>query len=138
MLRQLMLYPQKNFRFIRPVHVHLKTDKLDYLGSPSQRFFFSFFSYKTALGSGIGTSSVFCLSFSFSNSVFGLPKLEIHNNFCLTAVLFVAFSVGSISMLDGVLFRIVGSFVISGIWQSKFSNLTVLSFQKSRAVFMDF
>ena len=37
-----MLYPPKNFRFIRPVHVHLKTDKLDYLGWPmTDQFFFN-------------------------------------------------------------------------------------------------
>ena len=29
-----MLYLQKNFRFIRPVHLLLKTDKLDYLRWP--------------------------------------------------------------------------------------------------------
>ena len=29
-----MLYPKKNFRFIRHVHVHLKMNKLDYLQSP--------------------------------------------------------------------------------------------------------
>ena len=29
MLTYLILYPKNNFRFIRPVHVHLKTDKLD-------------------------------------------------------------------------------------------------------------
>ena len=29
-----MLYPQIFFRFIRPVHVHLKTDKWDYLRWP--------------------------------------------------------------------------------------------------------
>ncbi len=38
-----MLYPQKNFRFIRPVHVLLKTDKWDYLRWPmtDQNFFFN-------------------------------------------------------------------------------------------------
>ena len=29
-----MLYLKKKFRFIWPVHVHLKTDKLDYLRWP--------------------------------------------------------------------------------------------------------
>ena len=29
-----MLYPQKFFKFIRPVHVHLKMDKWDYLRWP--------------------------------------------------------------------------------------------------------
>ena len=29
MLRWLILYPKNIFRFIRPVHVHLKTDKVD-------------------------------------------------------------------------------------------------------------
>ena len=29
MLRQLILYPKNIFRFIRPVHVHLKMDKVD-------------------------------------------------------------------------------------------------------------
>ena len=29
-----MFYHPKNFRFIRPVHVHLKTDRLDYPLSP--------------------------------------------------------------------------------------------------------
>jgi hypothetical protein len=37
-----MLCPRKNFRFIRPVHVHLKTDKLDYLRWPkTDQFFFN-------------------------------------------------------------------------------------------------
>ena len=30
-----MLYPKNLFRFIWPVHVDLKTDKLDYLRSPT-------------------------------------------------------------------------------------------------------
>ena len=37
-----MLYPKKNFRFIRHVHVLLKTDKWDYLRWPmTDQFFFS-------------------------------------------------------------------------------------------------
>ena len=38
-----MLYPQNFFRFIRPVHAHLKTDKWDYLRWPmtDQKFFFN-------------------------------------------------------------------------------------------------
>ena len=44
-----MSYPKHFYGFILPVHVHLKTDKLDYLGSPS--FYFVFFSFKTASSS---------------------------------------------------------------------------------------
>ena len=36
-----MLYPKKKFRFIWPVHVHLKMDKLDYLRWPMPDFFFN-------------------------------------------------------------------------------------------------
>ena len=37
-----MLYPPKKIRFIRPVHVYLKTDKLDYLRCPmTDQFFFN-------------------------------------------------------------------------------------------------
>ena len=38
-----MLYPQKIFKFIRPLHVLLKTDKLEYLRWPmtDQKFFFN-------------------------------------------------------------------------------------------------
>ena len=44
-----MLYSFKKFGFIRPVHVHLKTDKLDYLQSPSQQFFFSIFQLQNSI-----------------------------------------------------------------------------------------
>ena len=38
----MLRYPKSIFRFIRPVHVHLKTDKWDYLRWPmtDQNFFF--------------------------------------------------------------------------------------------------
>ena len=35
MLRWLVSYPKSIFRFIRPVHVHLKMDNVDYLKKPS-------------------------------------------------------------------------------------------------------
>ena len=36
----MILYPKNIFRFIRSVHVHLKTDNVDYLKKPSWFFFF--------------------------------------------------------------------------------------------------
>ena len=43
MLRKLILYPKNIFRFIRPVHVHLKTDKVDLKKKPPRNFFFCIF-----------------------------------------------------------------------------------------------
>ena len=43
MLRQLISYPKNIFRFIRPVHVHLKTDKVDLKKKPPRKFFFLHF-----------------------------------------------------------------------------------------------
>jgi hypothetical protein len=43
MLRKLILYPKNIFRFIRPVHVHLKTDKVDLKKKPPRIFFFYIF-----------------------------------------------------------------------------------------------
>ena len=43
MLRYLISYPKNIFRFIRPVHVHLKTDKVDLKKKPPRIFFFCIF-----------------------------------------------------------------------------------------------
>ena len=44
MLRQLISYPKTIFRFIRPVHVHLKTDKVDLKKkTPRKNNFLKFF-----------------------------------------------------------------------------------------------
>ena len=43
MLRYLISYPKNIFRFIRPVHVHLKTDKVDFKKKPPRFFFFLHF-----------------------------------------------------------------------------------------------
>jgi hypothetical protein len=60
---------QKYFQISRPVHVIFKMDKLDYLPSPKTKFFLKVFSsldnVLAALGSGIGTCSVFLHSFPF-------------------------------------------------------------------------
>ena len=40
MLRYLILYPKNIFRFLLFVHVHLKTDNVDYLKKPSWKSFF--------------------------------------------------------------------------------------------------
>ena len=46
-----MLYPKKKIRFIRPVHVLLKTDKLEYLRwtMTNQKFFFNVLALKNIL-----------------------------------------------------------------------------------------
>ena len=68
-----LLTPQ--FFFLGPVHLHPKTDKWDYLRSPimKKKSFLVLTSGKLleALGSEIGTGSIFCLSFSLSNRVIG-------------------------------------------------------------------
>ena len=55
--------------FLGPVHLHPKTDKWDYLRSPSIEFFLFLVltaeKFLEALGSGSGTGSIFCLSFLF-------------------------------------------------------------------------
>ena len=61
-------------KILGPVHLHPKTDKWDYLRSPIMKKKKSFFvltsgKFLEALGSGIGTGSIFCLSFSLSNRV---------------------------------------------------------------------
>merc|ERR1712051_520741 len=65
--------------FLGPVHLHSKTDKWDYLRSPimKKKYFLVLTSGKflEALGSGIGTGSIFCLSFSLSNRV---QRLKLH------------------------------------------------------------
>ena len=43
MLRYLISYPKNIFRFIRPVHVHLKTDKVDLKKKPARKFIFLHF-----------------------------------------------------------------------------------------------
>ena len=57
-----------------PIHLHPESDKWDYLLSPimKKKSFLVFTSGKflEALGSGIGTGSIFCLSFSLSNRVY--------------------------------------------------------------------
>ena len=37
------LYSKNIFRFIRPVHVHLKTDKVDLKKNTVKKFYFAFF-----------------------------------------------------------------------------------------------
>jgi hypothetical protein len=76
-------------KFLGPVHLHPKTDKWDYLRSPimKKKMFLVLTSGKflEALGSGIGTGSIFCLSFSLSNRVhyIGPKKTFQHfSNFC--------------------------------------------------------
>ena len=72
-------------KFLVPVHLHPKTDKWDYLRSPIMKFFsilvLTLGKFLEALGSGIGTGSIFCLSFSLSNRVQSPLNL---NHFCLT------------------------------------------------------
>ena len=59
-------------KILGPVHLHPKTDIWDYLQSPimKKKMFLVFTSGKflEALGSGIGTGSIFCLSCSLSNN----------------------------------------------------------------------
>ena len=56
-----------------PVHLLPKTNKWDYLRSPFIDFFLFLVltsgKFLEALGSGIGTGSIFCLSFLLSNNV---------------------------------------------------------------------
>ena len=70
--QQNTISPQKN-RPLGPVHLDWKSDKLDYLRSPSQqKKNFIFLASKKLLAplrSGIGTCSVFCHSFSVSPNV---------------------------------------------------------------------
>ena len=60
-------------KILGPVHLHPKMDKWDYLRSPimKKKLFLVLTSGKflEALGSEIGTGSIFCLSFSLSNRV---------------------------------------------------------------------
>ena len=42
-LRQLILYSKNIFRFIRPIHVHFKTDKVDFKKSPREKKIAKFF-----------------------------------------------------------------------------------------------
>ena len=59
-----MLYPNFFFRFIWPVHVHLKTDKLDYLRWPmTDQIFFNVVALENfllALTREIGDGPCFC------------------------------------------------------------------------------
>ena len=63
----------QHLTFLGPVHLHSKTNKWDYLLSPimKKKMFLVLTSGKflEALGSGIVTGSIFCLSFSLSNNV---------------------------------------------------------------------
>ena len=76
-----MSYPEKKIGYIRPVHVHLKTDKLDYLRSPSyqKKQFCSLASRKllAALGSGILTCSLFKSALSLHG--YSLLPFEAYN-----------------------------------------------------------
>ena len=60
-------------KFLGPVHLHPKMDKRDYLRSPIMKkkliLVLTFGKFLEALGSGIGTGSIFCLSFTLSNRV---------------------------------------------------------------------
>ena len=61
-------------KILGPVHLHPKMDKWDYLRSPimkKKKMFLVLTSGKflEPLGSGIGSGSIFCLSFSLSNRV---------------------------------------------------------------------
>ena len=66
-------------KILGPVHLHPKTDKWDYLRSPimKKKSFLVLTSgnFLEALGSRIGTGSIFCLSFSLSNRVCTLEKI---------------------------------------------------------------
>ena len=73
-------------KILGPVHLHPKTDEWDYLRSPIMKKKISYLvltlgKFLEALGSGIGTGSIFCLSFSLSNRVQSPLNL---NHFCLT------------------------------------------------------
>ena len=73
MLRYLMAYPKKNFRYLGPYMWF--SNRINWIISEVQAskiFFFIFLASKqlpAALGNGIGTGSVFCLSFSFLHNV---------------------------------------------------------------------
>ena len=74
-----MLYPPKLFRFIRPVHVLLKTDKWDYLRWPmtDQIFFFNVLALENilvALTREIGDGPCFLyIKFSWIGVVAHMP-----------------------------------------------------------------
>ena len=67
---QLETFQRKN---LGPVHLLPKMDKWDYLRSPIIDFFLFLVlasgKFLEALGSEIGTYSIFCYSFSLSNNV---------------------------------------------------------------------
>ena len=71
-------------KILGPVHLHPKTDKWDYLRSPimKKKSFLGLTSGKflEALGSGVGTGSIFCLSFSLSNRV-GIHPIAAKSSF---------------------------------------------------------
>ena len=64
-------------KLLGPVHLHPKTDKWDYLRSPIMKKILVLTSGKfpEALGSGIRTGSIFCLSFSLLNRVYTIPDI---------------------------------------------------------------
>ena len=74
MLRYLMAYPKNFFRYLGPSMWF--SNRINWIISEvqaSKKFFFIFLASKqlpAALGNGIGTGSVFCLSFSFSHNVY--------------------------------------------------------------------
>ena len=76
-----LLTPQK--KNLGPVHLHPKPDKWDYLRSPIMKkksfLVLTLGNFLEALGSRIGTGSIFCLSFSLSNRVNSfLRKLDLN------------------------------------------------------------
>ena len=87
---------QKFFQISRPVHVIFKTDKSDYLGGPKTKLFLKVFPSSdkvlVALGSGIGTCSVFLRSFLFQHNVFRY-HLVIFNNLSKLNVQFLTFPI---------------------------------------------
>ena len=65
-------------KILGPVHLHPKTNKWDYLRSPIMKkklfLVLTLGKFLESLGSGIGTGSIFCLSFSLSNRVYLLKN----------------------------------------------------------------
>ena len=84
-------------KFLGPVHLHPKTDKWDYLLSSimKKKSFLVLTSGKflETLGSGIGTGSIFCLSFSLSNRVpvlrIWIPNFSINFKYIIRIIVLV-------------------------------------------------
>jgi hypothetical protein len=73
-------------KILGPVHLLPKTDKWDYLQSPIIDFFFSFLvltsvNFLEALGSGIGTCSIFAIHFHFRTMCCFIQIGYLHNFF---------------------------------------------------------